>query len=230
MKAKLNPELANWRIEQLRNRLFKSRKGDFIHASEVDGNCLLKAFYRRTRDDLPPSTKNQILRFMRGWAIEYYITGQEYDEVKEKDGIICSADDLTNFGISEVKSTAMNLRDFDPIKSTPQWINRAGIYANIFEENHVNLEVFFVRGNYKDIREEYRCWTIEFTDADLEKIWKEATARRDILITALTFNRPIPIEHVKPLEFKRGKTECGYCELTSICFYFEEVILPEKTK
>jgi len=222
MIAKLNPELADWRVEQLRNRLFNSRKDDPIHASEVDGNCLLKAYYRRTEEHLPPLGKDQILRFMRGWGIEYYIAPRsEKLEPKEKDGIICSVDDLTDFGISEIKSTAMNLRDFDPVKSTPQWISRGGIYCNIFDEDHFNLEVFFVRGNYKDIREEYRCWTIYFDPDDLLNIWATAQRKKALLSACVATLSPIPMNEIQPLEFKKGKTECSYCELSPMCYYFQ---------
>jgi len=222
MKVEKHPKLRAFRIGQLRKRILLPRTK--IHASDLD-SCPNKVYYRRTCPKIE-TPERSLLFFLSGICVEYWMA-PNYIEPKEKDGIIASPDDLTEWGYGEIKSTRSRKDYFKPATSYPHWIFRMKTYCNIFEVDSWNLEVFFWVGNRGSEPIGYDAWEFKFARNELKEQWEEALMRKGLLEDALEFKYP-PSEGWDIAE--NGwwqKWECGYgsgqCEFKSICPMSNEV-------
>ena len=222
MKATRSESLESYYLDKCREKVDNERTG--IHASDLDG-CLLKIYYRRTMKPPPEISKDSCLKFVRGWAVEQFVAPGTLEPIT-KEGITCSLDDNPpSFGECEVKSTTKSMKGFDPLITYYWWTTRMKTYCFAYGKKKINLVVFFLNGNYKDIRTDLRCWTLRFTDDELIENWVEMQRRAKILRIALETHEPIPFGEVHPLKFGTKKTECDYCDLNDICqFYLQEVV------
>ena len=218
MKATRSEALESYYLNKCREKVDNERTG--IHASDLDG-CLLKIYYRRTMKPPPGISKDSCLKFVRGWAVEQFVAPGTLAPI-EKEGIICSLDDkLPLLGECEIKSTTKSMEGFDPLNTYYWWTTRMKTYCFAYGTKKINLVVFFLNGNYKDIRTDLRCWTLRFTDDELVENWVEMQRRAKILRIALETHEPMSFGEVHPLKFGKGM-ECDYCDLNDTCqFYLE---------
>jgi len=225
-----NENLETYYFDQLHKQMFKfKREGTDVYASEVDGGCLQKTIFRRRFE--PPPSKQQLLKFMRGFAVEMYITSDKKrqdprpPELEHRiwEDIRCGIDDFTEYGISEIKSTAKSCSTFMPLESYPWWIERGGIYCLAWDETKFNLVCNFVRGNYKDIQEEFKCYEIKFSTTELFACKDRVLDRAQVLRQALKNNSDIPLRAIQPLKFSGNKTECSWCESADLCDYKDAI-------
>jgi len=160
------------------------------------------------------------MRFTKGLGIEAMLLIHQPDSV-ERDGIWCSVDDIVNNELVEIKATDKSLNNFNPVTTYPWWVHRMGMYAYAYDATSINLLGFFTRGNYKDIQTEIRGWTISYTKEELTRIWKLSLSRKKILEDSIENRTQIPTEHINPLKFSRGFTECDDCEVAFYCDYYQ---------
>ncbi len=217
MKAIERPDIRDHYLAMGRAKVLNDR-GQDIHASDLD-LCPLKVFYRRTLADAPPLPEKSILFFMSGLAIEQWLISGKQEPVS-KDGIICSIDDITKYGVSEIKTTRSGLNKFDPLKSYPWWIFRMKTYCHTLEIDAINLVVIFLVGDRGATQIEMKAWEIQFTNQELIEHWFEVQRRARILRTAMTTGEPIPEDQVWLQTW-----ECKNCEMTPICYYYNQKVI-----
>ncbi len=193
---------------------------DEIHASEVDGSCLHRAFYNRTLDEIPPLSGNAPLLFLRGRGVERMLITKQPIVIKE--GISMEIDDyVDSWGFIEIKSTAADSGYFEPVSKFPHWINRGGIYCVGHDVDCFYLVVYFLVGNLwssmkrgfqgEKKKVDFRAWKIQFERNDLDLIWYNAQARRTLLIEA--------IDSGIPPDIAPESWECQSCNLSPVCQY-----------
>jgi hypothetical protein len=216
MKITQLPELAEYYMNQIRKRVDKVRPG--IHLSDMD-LCPDKVFYRQTLEDAPSLPDQSCLFFMSGLCIEDWLVPIKQEPV-EKDGILCSVDDITPYGVSEIKSTRKGLNNFDPKTSYPWWVFRCKGYCYALGITEINLVVFFWVGNRSEIPIALRAWRLSFEQAELDEHWKEVLRRKAILDEALRSGEPPKETWVQPWE-------CNACEMTVVCARYKERIMKE---
>lgn len=185
-----------------------------IHASEIDGLCLIRGYYNRTLDEIPPLSGDSPLHFLRGRAIERVLITKQSPIVVE--GISMEIDDCVEpWGIIEIKSTASDAQKFEPITKYPHWINRGAMYCKGHGVEHFNLLVFFLVGDMwtkKTKSVDLRAWKIEFSHDEIRHLWGAAQARREILLEAISKGTP---PNILP-----QKWECKGCNFSIVCAHF----------
>lgn len=221
-KATLNPELRTKVLDIIRSKVHDKR-GDEIHASDVDGLCLLKSYYRRAIQPPLPLSDLATLYFMRGLAVESWLVGGSTHHV-EKDGIHCNIDDLMDlYGIIEIKSTVKSVRNFKPLETYPWWVTRAKTYCYACERNSINLEVFFLLGDYRECRTDLQVWTLEFTKDELAANWEVIQMRKEMLYDMIKTDKLIPMDIVDQMhkafmgKRKDAYWQCDNCEAEGVC-------------
>jgi hypothetical protein len=217
MKATRNEALEELYIERLRQKTDHPREGATIHASDLD-LCPIKTWYARILkpEDMPAYGKKDLLMFARGLALEAWLENEH--ERGERDGVLCSLDDKTLLGPTEIKTTAKSLRNFDPCKTYPHWMFRAKTYANVFNSEFMNLAVYFLVGNYRDIPTDLVCWRIDFTPEELDAHWVEVLRRKSILVDAITTGERIDLDEAWVTDW-----ECEHCRFGGICYGLKQM-------
>ena len=230
-----NPHVEAAYIKRVAEYLGGPRDDTKIHLSDLQG-CPLPAFYRLTTpvELQPGDDRSSILRFFRGRAVERAIATEM--EPKEKDRIICTADDMhPDHGLGEIKSTMEGCEFWKPEREHPEWVERMKGYAHINDETKVNLIVYFMGGNvmnytpwsikqngrvqgkYRGV--EFKVWTLEFTPEELEANWAVMLERRDVLELAITHGVPPEPDYVTGL---LKPWHCKLCRWRDTCYYIIE--------
>lgn len=225
---KRNTELEEYYFNQILERLDgrdnrvphpSNARGTEIHASDVDGSCMQKRLLRRILPHPQPRPSNQsIIRFMRGHSVESWLAPCHLPSV-EKDGIVCSIDDKTDWGVSEIKATIKSKKNFHPLTTYPWWVNRCKIYANGLGVDHINLVVVHIAW-YRGTEEDINAYKLSFGKRELKDAWTAAKERAEVLEEAFELKRDIPKNWITPLKFGGGRSECGNCELKESCYFY----------
>ena len=211
-----------------------------IHQSNLnDNSCILKGYYANTLETLPPIGVEATLRFAVGRSFERVIAFAGELEPKELDGIWVTPDDYHDeIGMSEIKyTTATSLSDVS--KDFPQWICQMKNQCYVFEEDHVNLVVYFAVGNmpsytvwnikklpkntpYQGIA--FKAWTFEFTEEELKMNWLMMVERKELLAGAILDGIPPCRESVLeqlPSNLKKWGRDywmCKKCVFSEDCY------------
>lgn len=200
-----------------------------VHASDVDGLCLLKPYYRRVIQPPLPLSDLSSLFLMRGLAIERYMVEGGPPSPIQKDGIWCSIDDVLDVGPVEIKSTVKSERNFHPIDTYPHWTTRIKTYCYAYETNTFHLSVYFLMGDYRDVRTSLRSYTLEFSDSELQENWGLIQERKKILEHMWETNEVISPDMVDAYhEQQRGRSrywQCEQCELKEVCYFHNKCLM-----
>ncbi len=217
MKVSANDALRSRVFDIMRKNVDRPRPINEIHASDCDGLCNLKIYYRRMLDPAPPLPEKTILFFASGICFEEWLSGG-HPELVERDGIFCSADMKTESGdLIEIKATRSNLDKFKPETAYPWWITRLKTYCYGYGVNAINLVIFFWVGNRRDEQIGLRAWQYEFTPEELNDNWAEVQTRANILRQAFKSGLPIPPESVEVEGWEHRD-----CQFRDICYYITQ--------
>ena len=216
MKATEDTVVANWYLNKMRGKVDTPRDKLKIHASDLE-LCPVKTWYRRILPEGQcPLSDKLILFFASGIAWEAWLDTEHQYAIK--DGIHCGADDKTEHGLTEMKSTRKWTSTFNPTKSYPHWVFRMKTYAAAFEQTHINLVVFFWVGNGRDVGIDLKAWRVEFEANELDEHWAEVLRRKAILLTALETGEPIDVRLIWTEAW-----ECKSCNFGELC-YAKEIV------
>ena len=221
-----NDELTRHYLDMAASRINKPRPKE-VHASDVDGLCLLKPYYRRAIKPPLPLSDLAILFLMRGLAIEFYLVEDSPPPVR-KDRVWCSIDDNTVWGPVELKSTIKSARNFDPITTYPHWTTRNKCYCMAHETTDFNLGVFFLMGDYREIRTSFQSYALHFEHSELQSNWDRILDNRDVLEEMWLSDTVIPPEKVmeyhNPDRRRSQFWQCEQCEISSVCYFAQEYL------
>lgn len=213
MKIYEDERTNNWVFKQMRDRLEREdRTGDPWHASELFG-CPRKALLNREKP--PTLTREDILYFIRGYAIQEYIFGAE-DDGELHLGVILSPDHIHGDHIFEMKTTNLwydtkSKGRFNP-EDMSDWITRSTAYAAAYGKEVAHITVVFMNGQNGM---EMHTWTLEFSDTDLKDAKTDVEARRDDLDA---YDRAYKSRNVLPPVTKRAyERECSFCHHMKGC-------------
>jgi len=181
--------------------------------------CNYKTFYRKT-GQAPPPTREQMMMFWMGYAAQFFLVPIKPEDARVIviDGIQMTPDFESialggyRIELAEMKSTRKSSRNFNP-KNTPHYIMQMQGYCKGLGVTAADLIMYFIHGDYKGQppTPTLDCWTIEFTQEEIDANWEEMKRHRDILDAALkSGNPPDPF-------IQLGKWECGYCECGDMC-------------
>ena len=194
-----------------------SRAIDEIHASDLDGLCMWKVYFRRTVCDAPEISNDAALKFLRGRVIERAI-GTEQEPI-ERDGIILTIDDIHPlYGMTEIKSVMKDSSKFDPLDAKagyPHWITRIKAYCYANDVDRMNLVVYFLVGNMwikKTKSVDLKAWELRFAKDELAENWAKLLDRRDALVAAFKAGEPPPATYAA-----KESWECKGCEMSVGC-------------
>ena len=222
-----NEELARYYLDKAVSQV-NSPRPEEVHASDVDGLCLLKPFYRRKIQPPLPLPDLATLFLMRGLAIEFYLVGEGSPKPIRKDRVWCSVDDITSLGPVELKSTIKSSRNFDPITTYPHWTTRIKCYTYAMDRNTFDLGVFFLMGDYREVRTSFECYTLTFTDEELLSNWTTILKNRDALEEMWATDTPIPpeeaVKYHNPDRRRSQFWQCESCDISPVCYFCQEYL------
>ena len=210
MKIREDERVNDWVFKQMRERLEREPRTGLWHASEVFG-CPRKAILNRA---FPPIlTKNDMLAFIRGFAVQEYIFGKEEDG-EEHLGIILSPDFIEGDHLFEMKTTNFWYETkgkgvFDPTTMS-DWITRTTAYCAAFGKKQAHITVLFYSRP-----PEMHTWTLEFSDTDLEDAKENLEFRRDNLIDWEERYKVTMI--LPPVTERTYEKECSFCPQLHHC-------------
>ena len=221
-----NDELTRHYLDMAASRINKPRPKE-VHASDVDGLCLLKPYYRRAIKPPLPLSDLAILFLMRGLAIEFYLVEDSPPPVR-KDRVWCSVDDITSHGPVELKSTIKSARNFHPLDTYPHWTTRIKSYCYAMDKADFNLGVFFLMGDYREVRTSLESYTLHFEDHELQSNWDKILDNRDVLEEMWETDSLIPPEKVmeyhSPDKRRPQFWQCEQCEISGVCYFAQEYL------
>ena len=222
-----NEELTKYYLDRAVSQV-NSPRPEEVHASDVDGLCILKPYYRRKIQPPLPLSDLAILFLMRGLAIEFYLVGEDSPPPIRKDRVWCSVDDITSTGPVELKSTIKSARNFDPLTTYPHWTTRIKCYTHAMGRLTFDLGVFFLMGDYREVRTALDCFTLSFEQHELEENWTKILKNRDILEDMWATNAPVPPEiavlYHSPDRRRSQFWQCEQCEIDSVCYFAQEYL------
>lgn len=201
MKVYENQRVADWAIRQAIQKIFgnQGRTGPW-HASEIY-QCLRKTILHRTQP--VPYSKDAILRFAVGFAVQEWFLGPEANG-EEVFGIVLSPDRVVKNNVLEFKTTRNSYHrkkddhHFNPEDYT-SWINRTRSYCAAMNIPRAHIIVFFIYAS------DIHAWTLEFTEEELAAVEPEITAARAVLDHHIA-NGTLPLVTTRSWE-----GECGLC-------------------
>lgn len=135
-------------------------------------------------------------RIELGFAVEALIEHAFRDRQKQinrvgelvKDGIAGTPDGIGFEGdhmiVHEIKCTWMSATGCPDHKKFVHWLWQIKAYCHMAETTHARLHVFFVNGNYKDLRSPQYCeWDLLFSPGELEENWQMILRAAEVLRT-----------------------------------------------
>ena len=210
MKIREDERVNDWVFKQMRERLEREPRTGLWHASEVFG-CPRKAILNRA---FPPIlTKNDMLAFIRGYAVQEYIFGKEEDG-EEHWGMIFSPDFVEDEHVFDMKTTNFWYETkgkgvFDPTTMS-DWIDRTTVYAAAYGKKFAHITVLFYSRP-----PEMHTWNLEFEEGDLEAAEKNVKQRHSDL---LTYNEDYQENGILPPVTERTyDKECSFCSKLPHC-------------
>ena len=104
----------------------------------------------------------------------------------EKDGIVGSPDAITfdddGMVVDEIKATWMSSTGCPEDRKFAHWIWQIKAYCHMLQTDRARLHVFFVNGNYRDVRRaQFLSWHLLFDARELEENWRMLCSARDTL-------------------------------------------------
>jgi hypothetical protein len=239
-----SPELADDLIQYLRALLdgkvtlgpvdYK-RDLTHFHRSELLG-CLMIPYLERMEKTRPALSKERILYFSRGRAVER-VFGAD-NEPLLRNGITISVDlKHPKHGLVEIKSTVMGSENFAeklPTRSA-HWVEECKAVAAAHDVTSCNLAVVFMVGNTPShkwgkpgrVAVDLKAWKMDFTPEELAASWEDMLWKRDKVNEALDHEEYPELTTVKVTVPKWGCKECQWAER---CPYFAELIMEQKEK
>jgi hypothetical protein len=198
----------------------------YYHRSELLG-CLMIPFLARTVDpsDVQPLSKDRVLYFARGRAVERFFGADNVPLVK--DGIVVSVDRISPFhGLVEMKSTIMSSDNFEyKLRTTMKhWIEECKVVAAAYDDTAANLAIMFLAGNKKRwgmegrVGVDLKAWRMEFDKDELREAWYALFERRNYLDAALNTGIAPSLDVVKQTVTSWGCKDCTY---NNLCPYFQ---------
>lgn len=226
MKVRENLEMVNKVMKVLSGERFPPRT---FSVTRLIG-CPRKTYFRMkgTFEFVPES---RILIFTRGRGIHNELErGFATSEVRrEVDGIRGDIDAVGD-RVTEIYSTGMSsskIKDLsDVYKVFETKVKQLMAYCYMTGGKEGDLLVFFMSGDYTrftevagktvytGIQPQLKCWTLKFTDEELNENWKQMLSNKEDIELALKTGTP-------PLTVGK-KWECAYCGFENICFGEEE--------
>ncbi len=187
--------------------------------------CPRKTYYSMT--GVTPTTDDSGTLYMtRGRGIHREIQqGFKIVEVKiELDGIRGDVDAVDEHPI-EIYSTNTSLSKVQDEAKVPEAfpskVKQLKAYCKMLGVKEGDLLVYFMSGDYSrftevlgkkvytGIKSELKCWTLEFTDEELEKMWKQILSNKaDIEFALKTGDPPLTVGE---------EWECRTCSFNYVC-------------
>ena len=182
--------------------------------------CNYKSHYR-DRGMVYRQTDVQTMKYMFGHAIQFYMSPihQKYSHVYTVDDVRVTPDYVNmkffNYTtpLAENKVTWWSLSNFDLtnheksdhyIKQMKQQCMVVGVRSNDFIG-------WFVNGFYKPMRPELMCWTVEFTEREIESNWLEVLSRKAVNERALKEDRLPDIHYYYDFECRDCEYKQDFC-------------------
>lgn len=197
-------------------RLSKERPG--WHLSDFVA-CNWKTFYRKS-GIAPESSPEQNMVFWMGHAAQFFLAPVNPEDAvsHEVDGILMTPDfanvEFAGFSVdlAEMKTTRKSQRTFHP-KDTPHYLIQMMGYCKALGKTKCDLIMYFVHGDYTERppMPTLDCWTVEFTQEEIDCCWEDIKRKRDILDAAMKSGEP-PSELIMI-----GQWECNFCECKDFC-------------
>lgn len=205
MRVYEDPQHAEWAINQLRDRL-SGRDFNEVHASDFS-RCLRKTYLDRDPATNKPHTRQSIVMFATGFAIQEYFLGEEPPgkEVPDNKGrpLIFSRDGFNEEAkcVYEFKTTGMRMNEFtaDSLLKKTEWLERTKAYCHVFD---VRTAVFLI---YFLFQRDFKSYTVVYTDAELKQGMTEAKRRGTMLWDAFE-KRQLPDANTRVSD-----EDCLYC-------------------
>lgn len=227
MKVTENTKLRNGIMKTLSGERFTPRT--FAITRLV---CCPRKTYYMMGGVQPTINDSSILNMARGRGIGTEIQrGFKKTEVEVKRDDIRGDIDAIGELIAEIYSTNLSLKSVEDISKVPEVfgikVKQLMAYCYIKNEKKGDLIVFFLSGDYSrftdllgekiytGISPELKCWTLEFTDKELNDNWKKILDNREEIREALRTGSP-------PLCVGE-KWECKLCGFAYTCLGEEPV-------
>lgn len=172
-----DPKRGEWAIRQLRGRL-SDRDFNEVHASDF-WRCLRRTYLDRDPETKKPATREEIVRFATGFAIQDYFLGAEPPgaEIPDAKGrpLIFSKDGYWEDQncLIEFKTTGAYMAKFDinALREKTEWLTRTQSYAGVFG---IPVAVFLV---YFLFQRDFRSFTVVYTEKEMKDGLAEAKLR-----------------------------------------------------
>lgn len=205
MRIYEDPQQGAWVINELRDRL-SDRDMNEVHASDF-WRCLRRTYLARDPDTARPLTREEIVKFAAGFAIQEWFLGPEPEgkTIPDSKGrpLIFSRDGVNDEKrvIYEFKTTGkkMDLFDVNALTEQTEWLDRSRSYCGVFGYRTVVFLVYFL------FQRDIRSFSVVFTDQELQSGVAEAKLRGGMLWDAFE-HRSLP-----SADTRLSDDECVWC-------------------
>jgi hypothetical protein len=166
---------------------------DAVHVSDcIRYICLRRGDY--------PDRESNLEQMQLGSAIEHAVASRyalhfpdEYIQLREleRDNIYGNPDlvHVPRWACGEIKLTWMSMRHaWDSLQYDRYWMQLKS-YLKMLDSLSGWLEVFYARGNFKDLMVGYRKWDRQFTRYEVDTNWDTMLATRDIILEERLVNK-----------------------------------------
>jgi len=211
MKRLDNPELKRRILNHLADQYQIKEVREPNHLSSYV-YCRTKAFLDQKQTIEP--TEQEVMLFALGYGLQDVLTPKNADTpVYQQNGIIYRPDMVfVETNLVELKTTRRSARDHYIDESLPAtWLDymKGGCY--IRNTNQYDLIVLYLMGDYSPPFPAIYADTFIFDEAELEENWKNITAHKSVLDTALDTGEP-PNPFVNCYSW-----ECRWCRYKLVC-------------
>ena len=190
----------------MRNDRLSDRGWDEVHASDF-WKCLRRTYLDRDEATKKPLTRQEIVRFSAGFAIQEWFLGEEPPgkDIEDAKGrtLIFSRDGFDDDRqlVLEFKTTGKSMKDFDTaaLKEQSEWLLRTKSYCAVFG---VRTAVFLV---YFLFQRDFRSFAVVYDNADLKEGLAEAKVRGGQLWDAFE-SRTLP-----SMDTRMSDMDCYWC-------------------
>ena len=230
MKVKVNTEVRDKVMKSLTGERFSSRTFSVTKLT----CCPRKTFY--SMSGVSAVTSEASTLFMaRGRGLHYELQkGFKETEVRKEMNGVRGDIDAIDERITEMYSTSISSSKVTDETKVPKVlltkVKQLMAYCYMSKEKTGDLLVFFMSGDYKrftevvgekfytGIQPELKCWTLEFTEEELEENWKKILYNKAEIELALKTGSP-------PL-LVGEEWECKSCGFSYVCLGEEPVTEP----